>query len=523
MQPSRTLNLIVTLVACAACGVALIVLPGWIIDQYHRVSEYGPVARWVYLISVGVGVLMLLGSVGWVAWAIWRNTAASDRKRRRAAKSAREMTSAEKRSAVTEQLDEARRYADDAGELPEVREAIERGVADLETKIAAQSLRIVAFGTISSGKSSLLNALAGQDVFTHDVRGGTTVESHDVPWPNDDRVTLVDTPGLGEIDGGDHARVARDAARAADLVLFVVDGPIKDFEYRTLAALHEMDKRIVVCLNKQDWYADADRDRLLAQLRQQTADLVEGDDVVAVRSRAATTTRVRVAPDGSEREEPVELAADIAPLVRRLMKIVTKDGTDLLLSNLLLQSRGLVKEVRTQVMDTLDAQARKLIDSYTWKAAGAAALTPVPVLDIAIGLGFSAKMVVELAHVYRQAMDFSAAKATVQELSKNLASILGVHAAAPAIANAVGSSVKAVPGVGTIVGGVLQGLVQALITQWIGRTMRRHFRAQLLDEPRSLSQTAAEQWSELTSPSELINLARTGMSRLSDSDDATND
>jgi len=105
--PKRFLPVAVILVGCVAIGAALIVLPGWIIDQYHRVSEYGPVARWVYLASVGVGVLMLLGSIGWVAWAVWSNTLRRDRRRRTAAKSAREMTKAEKQAAITWFHDEA--------------------------------------------------------------------------------------------------------------------------------------------------------------------------------------------------------------------------------------------------------------------------------------------------------------------------------------------------------------------------------------------------------------------------------
>ena len=57
---------------------------------------------------------------------------------------------------------------------PEVRAEIAAAVAELEAKRESQQLEIVAFGTISSGKSSLLNALAGRPVFRTNVVGGTT-------------------------------------------------------------------------------------------------------------------------------------------------------------------------------------------------------------------------------------------------------------------------------------------------------------------------------------------------------------
>ena len=50
------------------------------------------------------------------------------------------------------------------------------------------------------------------DVFATDLKGGTTINRQEVPWPTADRVTLVDTPGLAEVDGADHIAVAAEAA-----------------------------------------------------------------------------------------------------------------------------------------------------------------------------------------------------------------------------------------------------------------------------------------------------------------------
>ena len=151
----------------------------------------------------------------------------------------------------------------------ELRTEIEKALQALDKKQADSRLEIVAFGTISSGKSSLLNSLAGRQVFASDVIGGTTSVRSEVPWPTSDHVILVDTPGLAEVRGEQRAAIAASAAKNADLVLMVVDGPLKSYEVDLVNRLREMEKRIVVCLNKEDWYDDEEEQ----QLAQQIADI----------------------------------------------------------------------------------------------------------------------------------------------------------------------------------------------------------------------------------------------------------
>src|SRR5262245_54704480 len=254
------------------------------------------------------------------------------------------MSAGERLEELSSNLDAGRRVAGDEAVTPQLRAQIEAAVAEIEAKRESRQLEIVAFGTISSGKSSLLNALAGEAVFRTNVVGGTTATRSEIPWPAGDRVALVDTPGLAEVRGESRAADAAAAAKNADLVLFVVDGPLKSYENELLDALAAMEKRIVVCLNKEDWYDAEQRDELLKQIGEQVMPAVRTTDVVAVRSRPTTRRRVRVLTDGSEQDEEVPVEPDIGPLARRMMDIVERDGRDLLLANLLLQSRGLVDE-----------------------------------------------------------------------------------------------------------------------------------------------------------------------------------
>ena len=397
---------------------------------------------------------------------------------------------------------------------PELQAEIAAEVEQLEAKRESQELEIVAFGTISSGKSSLLNALAGRPVFRTNVVGGTTAARSEIPWPAGDKVVLIDTPGLAEVRGEARAADSAAAAKNADLVLFVVDGPLKAYELELLEALASMEKRIVVCLNKADWYEAAQRDELLRQLGEQVTPAVSAADVVAVRSRPAKRRRVHVLSDGSEQEEEIPVEPDVGPLARRMMSIVQRDGRELLLANLLLQSRGMVDEAKERVLATLDERADEVISKYMWAAGGAAAINPFPLLDLAGGSAITVKMVLDLAAVYGQRIDADTIVTLLAQLGKNLIAMVGASAAAPALAAAIGSVLKTVPGVGTITGGIIQGLVQALVTRWIGRVFCEYFRREMQPPPGGLAEIARRQWAEVTRPEQLKKLIQIGRERL---------
>jgi uncharacterized protein (DUF697 family) len=220
-----------------------------------------------------------------------------------------------------------------------------------------------------------------------------------------------------------------------------------------------------------------------------------------------------VLSDGTEQDEQVPVEPDISPLARRMMSIVKHDGRDLLLANLLLQSRGLVDEARERVLATLDDRADDVINKYMWAAGGATAINPFPLLDLAGGSAITVKMVLDLAAVYQQKIDADTIVTLLAQLGKNLVAMVGASAAAPALAVGIGSILKTVPGVGTIAGGVIQGLVQALVTRWIGRVFCEYFRNEMQPPPGGLAELARHQWEEVTRPDQLRKLIQLGRER----------
>ncbi|MHB8973509.1 MAG: YcjF family protein [Pirellulaceae bacterium] len=505
MKPNRTTTGLLLLVVMAAVGFLMVYMPGKLVEQYQLVREAGPVWITVYFSVVGVGAVILLGLTLWVLGRLWWRSRAKAARRQRRDKNPSELSTEAKCLEIDENLASVAQYEDEAASA-EMRRELAPLVRELEQKREEQTLEIVAFGTVSSGKSSLLNALAGRDVFMTDARGGTTLQRNEIPWPGIDRVLLVDTPGLGEVHGAQHAEVAADAAENADVVLLVVDGPLRDSEFQLLRRLFDMEKRVLLCLNKEDWYESPEKLRLLGQLTSQVKGLIDAPDVVAVRSLPAKRRRVRLLSDGQAVDELVDVLPDISALAQRMMEVVQRDGRDLLLANLLLRSRGLVETARARVEAALDQRAWELVDRYMWGAGGAAALSPLPLLDLAAGSAVSVKMVVELAKVYRQDVDFEVAVNLLGQLGKNLLGILGVSAATPAVTAAVASLLKTVPGAGTIAGGVLQGLVQAVITRWIGSVFIQYFKSEMKQPEGGLASLARREWQRVTTAAELKNL-----------------
>lgn len=508
MTPKRTVNRLLLLVVLAFMGFLLVSIPPWLIAQYREISEMGTVLAYVYFAVVGLGGLILFSCTVWILWQLWSRTRRKKERRDLHSKGPSQLTHQQQKQEIDENIAAIEDLKTDETAGDELRGQLDPLVERFDEKRQSQTLEIVAFGTISGGKSSLMNALAGRDVFQTDARGGTTVRRSETPWPGLDKVVLVDTPGLGEVDGAERTTVSADAAKDADLVLLAIDGPLRESEFSLLERLGEMEKRVIVCLNKEDWYDDQDRDRLLDQIREQVNATIAAEDVVAVRAKPAMRTRMRVGSDGAECEEQVEVAPDIGPLAKRMMQVVRGEAESLLLSNLLLQSRGLVEDARRRVRESLDRRAWEIADRHMWGAGGAAALSPFPFVDLAAGCAISTKMVVDLAYIYRQDIDLDAAKTLLGELGKNLIAILGTSAATPAVASCVASLLKTVPGAGTIAGGLLQGIVQAVVTRWIGAVFIAYFREEMQRPEGGLTGLARREWDRITSVDELRNLVK---------------
>ena len=94
--------------------------------------------------------------------------------------------------------------------------------------------------------------------------------------------------------GAERGTTAVESARTADLIFYVTDGVLRDFEFDVLKRWPSLEKRILVRLNKEDTFNARDRDQLLGQMRQQLKRIVPERDFVSLRASPTTRTRVRI-------------------------------------------------------------------------------------------------------------------------------------------------------------------------------------------------------------------------------------
>ena len=118
-------------------------------------------------------------------------------------------------------------------------------------------LKVVATGAYNAGKSTLLKALTGDDIYIDaDVATQRTTE---YPWRG---LLLIDTPGVKAGVENLHDEIAERAVRDADLVVFVLtlaffdDETVQHFRH-VLVELHKMPQTLVI-LNKNSQRAVSD-------------------------------------------------------------------------------------------------------------------------------------------------------------------------------------------------------------------------------------------------------------------------
>ena len=252
----------------AFCGWLLVTMPPTMVSQFQEVQAASDTVRLLYLVSVGTGGILLAISVCGCIWFVWSHTRRKRHRQRQAQETPGNLSPQQRQQEIDQNLAQVQDLRGDLAVSAPLQSELDSLIHELEEKRENQELQIAAFGTVSSGKSSVLNALAGREAFATDARGGTTVHRNQIPWPGTDRLTLVDTPGIDEIDGAAHVHIATTAAQDADLVLLVVDGALRSSEFQLLQRLGEMEKKILVCLNKEDWFTEDDRNLLLDQLGQ---------------------------------------------------------------------------------------------------------------------------------------------------------------------------------------------------------------------------------------------------------------
>ncbi len=286
-----------------------------------------------------------------------------------------------------------------------LRESLARDYDDVQAmldKIEHGHVHLSAVGRVSTGKSSLLNALIGEELFSVSPLHGETRHSSMQAWNEIEAggVYLLDTPGLDEAGGEDREALAVAVAERSDLVLFVIDADLTDTELTALKMLLTNGRPAILVLNKKDLYTAGELDRLLAAIRQRTAGLVDPEHIVPVAAAPRPQVVVEVFDDGVERTSERPRVPDVEALRLRLWDILEAEGKTLAALNASLFAADLSDQVGRRILAARREIGERLVRTYCIGKGIAVALNPVPLADLFAAAFIDVGMLVHLSRVY---------------------------------------------------------------------------------------------------------------------------
>lgn len=359
-----------------------------------------------------------------------------------------------------------------------------RGLEAMLDKLDHAVVHIAVFGMVGRGKSSLLNALLGQDIFsvgpihgvTRDIQSADwriqreAVEGSDrdilrvaLPGLGDSRIELIDTPGIDEVDGEKREALARQVAKQADLILFLVSGDITKVEYAALADLREASKPILLVFNKVDQYPDADRMAIYQKIRdERVKELLSPDEIVMAAASPLVAKAVRRA-DGSMSAQLSRGNPEVQDLKLKILEVLHREGKSLIALNTMLYADDVNEQLVQRKMAIRDRSANQVIWNAVMTKAVAIALNPVTVVDLLSGAVIDVAMIMTLSKLYGIAMTQQGAINLLQKIAISMGGI----SASELVANLGLSSLKSLLGLSTpATGGLALGAyVSVAITQ----------------------------------------------------------
>lgn len=295
-------------------------------------------------------------------------------------------------------------------------------------KLTNGRVEIVVFGEISTGKSALINALIGDQVASVDVQGGWTTEVGQLEWGTcqyripgfaDSSVTLVDTPGINEVAGEDRAERAREAARRADLILYVTDSDLNETEYVALLDLLALSKPVLVILNKMDLYSPEQRSRLLQVIcRERLKGLLPESQFVTTSADPREVEFVVEAIDGSTRSEWRKPEPDVGELKEKILELLEHDGLELVTLSAAMYAADKSDRIASTRIRMRKKKADQLIMKFAAIKAAAVALNPAGWADMVGGTAVDVLMIVTLGRLYGQKVSWKNAAKLAQSILK---------------------------------------------------------------------------------------------------------
>jgi hypothetical protein len=358
------------------------------------------------------------------------------------------------------------------------------GLQQMLDKLEHQVVQIAVFGMVGRGKSSLLNALLGEEVFLTGPVHGVTKTSQSANWQvsreaiagstsqimrvsmkgfGTARIELIDTPGIDEVGGEVRAKLANQIAEQADLILFVVAGDMTKVEYEALSELREASKPILLVFNKIDQYPMPDRMAIYAKIRDERVRQILTEDESVMAAASPLVAKAVQQPDGSYEAEMVPGKPQINDLKLKILEVLDREGKVLVALNSMIFADTIQERLVQRKMEIRDRRANRIIWNAVITEAVAIAVNPVTVVDVISTAVINVSMILALSKLYGINMTNQGAIALMQKIAISMGGI----SASELLANLGLGSLKSLLGItAPATGGLSMGAyVSVAITQ----------------------------------------------------------
>jgi small GTP-binding protein len=337
-------------------------------------------------------------------------------------------------------------------------------------KLQQGHLHIAAFGKVSAGKSSLLNALLGRHEFQVSALHGETKYSKISQWQHQEAelsgVHLIDTPGINEVEGEERERMAHAVAQRSDLILLVTDGDFTASEQQALQQLSQEQRPIIIVLNKCDRYSEQERLSLIAALQAKCHGLVKPENIVCAAADPRPEVVIRLDEHGQEQREQRQRPAQLDELNGRIWNILQQEGKTLAALNASLFAGRMSDDIAQQMAKTRRQLAEKVTRTYCLAKGLAVAVNPIPVADLLAAASLDFLLVRQLSAVYGLPMTRREPYELLLTITAQLVALMGAVWGI----NLVSSALKGVSaGLSTALTAGAQGALAWYATYLVGR------------------------------------------------------
>ena len=347
-------------------------------------------------------------------------------------------------------------------------------VQKLIDKLENEQVHIVAFGKVSSGKSSLLNALVGQQVFSTSPLHGETKRQQASDWDQykEQSMVVIDTPGTDEVAGEQRQKMAQNAANIADIVLFVVDGDLTLSQLQQLKFIAQPNTQIILVLNKADLYTDEEITDLLQSLTTKTQDIINPKNVVIASAAPLPQILIKEDEHGKQTKQRLHVEVDIAQVKQRVWDILEQDGKTLTALNASIFAGEISNKIATKITQLRASAAEKVVTTYSIAKGIGVAFNPVPIADLLIAAGLDVAMIRKLSQVYGLPIVGKEATKLTVSIMAQLAALMGAVWGI----NLLSSALKTVSaGLSTTLTAGAQGALAYYATYLVGKIAEQYF------------------------------------------------